>query len=92
MVIPSGPLRENLSALKRADCVVINGNKNSKIEEKIFRINKKMKIFYSKYKPQNIEKFTGKQIVAFAGIGNPDNFFDLLRKNNINVLKEKKVS
>ena len=88
LVIPSGPLRENLSALKRADCVVINGNKNSKIEKKIFRINKKMKIFYSKYKPQNIEKFTGKQIVAFSGIGNPDNFFDLLRKNNINVLKE----
>ncbi len=25
--IPSGPLRENLSALRRADCVVINGKK-----------------------------------------------------------------
>ena len=28
LIIPSGPLRENLSALKRADCIVINGKKN----------------------------------------------------------------
>ena len=27
-LIPSGPLREKLSALKRADCVIINGKKN----------------------------------------------------------------
>ena len=30
--IPSGPLRENLSAIKRADCIVINGRKNIDIE------------------------------------------------------------
>ena len=28
LVIPAGPLREKLSAIKRAECVVINGNKN----------------------------------------------------------------
>ena len=33
--IPSGPLRESLSALKRADYVFINGNKNLEIENKI---------------------------------------------------------
>ena len=26
-------------------------------------------------------------LFAFAGIGNPNNFFDLLRKNNLNVKK-----
>ena len=34
LIIPSGPLRESLSALKRAQCVVINGKKNKKIENK----------------------------------------------------------
>ena len=36
LTIPSGPLREDLSALKRADCVIISGKKNKDIEKKIF--------------------------------------------------------
>ena len=38
-VIPAGPLRENLSALKRVDCIVINGEKNINIENKIYNKN-----------------------------------------------------
>ena len=49
-VIPAGPLREKLSALKRADCILINGNKDTKIENQIYKVNKNAKIFYSKYK------------------------------------------
>ena len=47
LTIPSGPLREDLSALSRADCVVINGKENKDIENKIFNKNKKIKIFYA---------------------------------------------
>ena len=86
--IPSGPLREGLSSLKRASCVVINGKKNSRIESKILQRNKKMNFFYMSYKPQNIEEFKNKRILAFAGIGNPINFFDLLDNNHINVTKK----
>ena len=43
--IPSGPLRDSLSALRKADCVVINGKKNKGIENKIFSKNDKIKIF-----------------------------------------------
>ena len=86
--IPAGPLRENLSALKRADCVVINGKKNTEIENKILDKNKKVKIFYAKYIGKNIDKFKNKKITAFSGIGNPANFFDLLKENNINVINE----
>ena len=75
-LIPSGPLREKLSAISRADCVIINGNKNQELEKKIFEnVNeKKLHIFYSKYKIKNIEKFKNKELIAFAGIGNPSNF------------------
>jgi len=88
LVIPSGPLREDLSALKRANCVIINGKKNIDIENEIFSQNKKIKIFYTKYKPQNINEFKNNKVVAFAGIGNPENFFNLLRDNKIDLVEE----
>ena len=88
LVIPSGPLREDLSALKRANCVIINGEKNIDIESKILNKNKEVKIFYTKYKGQNIDEFKNKKVTAFAGIGNPGNFFNLLKDNNINVVKK----
>ena len=86
-VIPSGPLREGLSAIKRAHCVFINGEADIKIEKKITEINKFIKIYYSKYKPIDIDKFINKKIIAFSGIGNPSNFYDLLRENKLNLIK-----
>ena len=88
LTIPSGPLRESLSALKRANCVVINGEKNRDIENKIFSKNKEIKIFYTKYRAKNISEFKNKKVIAFAGIGNPENFFDLLKDNKIDIEEE----
>ena len=88
LTIPSGPLRESLSALKRANCVVINGEKNKDIENKIFSKNKEIKIFYTKYRAKNIGEFKNKKVIAFAGIGNPENFFDLLKDNKIDIEEE----
>ena len=88
MLIPSGPLREKLSSISRANCVIINGSKNEKLEEEIYKFNKKIKIFYTKYKPLNIEEFINKKIIAFAGIGNPLNFFNLLEKNKLILSKK----
>ncbi len=86
-VIPSGPLREKLNAIIRANCIIINGQKNLEFEKKLYKNmgNKKLHIFYSKYKIKNIEKFENKEITAFAGIGNPSNFFELLRENNLKI-------
>ena len=87
LTIPAGPLREKISALRRADCILINGNKDTKIENQIYKQNKEAKIFYSQYKPLDIERFKEKKICAFAGIGNPSNFFELLKENNLNLIK-----
>ena len=86
--IPSGPLRESLRIVKKCQIIFINGNKNKSFEEVILSISKNTNIYYTKYIPVNIEKFINKKFIAFAGIGNPDNFFDLLIENNVN-LEEK---
>ena len=87
-VIPAGPLREDLSAIKNAHLILINGKKDIHFEEKLFNINKNLKFFYSHYNPINISKFKGKKLLAIAGIGNPDNFFNLLIFNNLNLEKK----
>ena len=88
LVLPSGPLRERLSSLKNTHIVIINGNKSEKFEKVIFNINKNLKIFYSSYQPKNIDTFKNKELVAIAGIGNPENFFQLIEKNNLTIKKK----
>ena len=87
-LFPAGPLRDSLDSLKRSQILIINGNRNKDFEKKIFNISKNIKIFYSKYVPKNIDQFKNKNIFAFAGIGNPNNFFDLLSKYGFNIRKK----
>lgn len=93
LTLPSGPLRESLNSLKKYQIVIINSTKNYKLkkfEEKIKNISNKINIYYSKYVPDplKIKKFRDKKILSFAGIGNPKNFFDLLEKNKLNIVKK----
>jgi tetraacyldisaccharide 4'-kinase len=88
LVLPAGPLREGLSALKNVDVIIINGSKNKKFEEKILSINKKLEIYYSFYKPINLDQFKNKKLLAIAGIGNPENFFQLIEENNLKIEKK----
>ena len=81
-------MRESLNSIKNADIVVINGKKNIEFEKKILSFNKELSFYYSTYEPKNIEKFKNKKLVAIAGIGSPENFFTLLKENNLNIVKE----
>ena len=89
LIIPAGPLRESLLSLKKMDVVIINGKKeDAEFEKKILSINKKLEIFYSHYEPENLDKFRGFDLLAMAGIGNPENFFKILEENNLNIKKK----
>ena len=87
-VLPAGPLRESLNSLNNADIVLINGKKDNKFEEKILNINKNLKIFYSYYKMVDINHLKNKNLLVIAGIGNPENFFQLISKHNLNIQKK----
>ena len=43
---------------------------------------------YYKYVSENISELKNKKLIAFAGIGNPENFFDFLTSNNLNIVKQ----
>ena len=86
-VIPSGPLREKLTALKRCNYVFINGDQNLELEKTINQFNPQIKIFYTQYQLINLDDIKNKKVLAFAGIGNPTNFFDLLKNNNIEIIE-----
>ncbi len=86
--IPSGPLRQRLSSLNNCDIVMINGKKNYEFEEKLKIHNKKLNFFYFNYYPEKLDQLKNRKLIAFAGIGNPENFFSLLKSNRLNIIKE----
>ena len=85
--IPSGPLRENLKSINKCDIAVINGKPNLEFEKKLIKINDNIKIYYSNYNLINKELLTKYNYLAFAGIGNPENFFNLLENEGLQVKK-----
>ena len=88
MLIPAGPLRESVDSLKSAHIIIINGDQNIEFERKLLEINNEISIFYSRYQLIDIEKYKGKKLFVVAGIGNPENFFELIRSQNLNIIKK----
>ena len=87
-VLPAGPLRETLFALKTANIIMINGDKNTEFELKLKKYNHDLKFFYFSYNLKKFEEFKNRKLIAFAGIGNSINFFNTLKDNRLNVIKE----
>ena len=91
--LPSGPLREPFKSIKGSHIIVVNtpmGKPIKRYDYKIKKTDPKIKVFYSKYQPdlKLIKKFKNRKILTFAGIGNPVNFFSLLKKYGLNLKKQ----
>ena len=88
--IPSGPLREGMSNLKKYDAVFLNGNGEeiTTIENIIKNIKPNLEIFKSEYVLLNAEKINLEQnYLVFSGIGNPQTFLKTLKQNNFKIVK-----
>ncbi len=82
LCLPSGPLREAPSRLNKVDYIVYNGGKSSK------QINMQLKsvCFRQVSNPKNhreLDYFANQEVIAIAGIGNPQRFFKQLASLNI---------
>ena len=90
-IIPAGPLREKIESLKNFDVIIINGDpkKNQNILNEIKQINNNINIFETFYKPSNLKEFDKNvNYIAFAGIGNSENFYNIMIENNIKIIKK----
>ncbi len=90
-LMPSGPLREKLSSLKKYDALFLRNEDSG--DEKILNLIKKynhsMKIFYTNYEIMNLRNFQlSDKYLIFSGIGIPQNFKDLLSKKDISIVEE----
>ena len=76
-LIPAGPLREPVAAgLARADAVIISGEDRAGIVESL---PPSLPVFTGRTLPvTDTENWAGRRVLAFAGIGRPEKFFDTL--------------
>jgi tetraacyldisaccharide 4'-kinase len=88
LLLPAGPLRENLSRLQSVDAIVDSGNGvafdvNFKLamQAPMFNMTLQGEHFKSINEPETKQPasyFADKNLVAIAGIGNPERFFNKL--------------
>ncbi len=104
-MLPAGLLREPVSALKRADAVVVTRCDQvaeaqlTQLEEKLQSVNPDMIIARSMHaaicaksidnKEISIGKLKRKKIFAFCGIGNPDAFLSAVKELGLNLVGSK---
>ena len=85
--LPSGPLREPISRLKSVDMIVSNGRegKNQYLME--YQPLPLRPLNTASDEQLELESFSGRTVHAVAGIGNPNNFFSILRRHGIDIVK-----
>lgn len=94
LCLPAGPLREAKTRLNRVDYVVYNGERlqgekePAALEQKSFTMRLQPVCFRQVANPSvtlPAEAFSGQNVTAMAGIGNPQRFFDTLTSLSISI-------
>jgi len=93
-IFPRGRLREPVSGLKRANLVIITKSQeqNQELIFKLGKINPGLKIFKMRYRAVNAEQFLGKKVFTFAGIGDPEYFFQTIKRAKMELVGERAFS
>ncbi|MBR0237866.1 MAG: tetraacyldisaccharide 4'-kinase [Thermoguttaceae bacterium] len=100
-ICPRGFLRESLSALRRAQCVVITRadrvaeSELEQIEQHVLSYNRNLILARACHRPgvlrrlfgqtESLSTITGKRVMAFCGLGNPDGFRQTVESLDCNV-------
>ncbi len=95
MTIPAGPLRESFYNIKNYDHIFLNGNLENidNLTKEIREINSNINIYFGKYEPINLNEFDkDKKYFVFSGIGNHKSFVSMIRKYELDVLKDLEFS
>jgi tetraacyldisaccharide 4'-kinase len=89
-LLPAGPLREDVSRVKKINLVVINGESVQKIDFPFYQ----MKLLPLKFQRVNnpsqvisIAELKNKTVHAVSGIGNPNNFFAMLKTLGLKIIE-----
>ncbi len=100
-LLPSGRLREPLSAIRRADIVVITRTDRAPALESIVRRYSQAPLFYAQTELESVlraprldlewlmQNRSSARVFAFCGIGNPRGFFDDLGRWGFQVVGER---
>lgn len=94
-VFPAGPLREPVEdGLQRADAFIVVGKDKAAVKEWVEKRLMSLP-FIATHIEQDVAKIaqlSGKKVLAFAGIGYPDKFFDMLRDYGCDVVETQAFS
>ena len=94
-VFPAGPLREPLrDGLKRANAFVVVGKDKAGIKKWIGGQYENLPFIgmHIEQDVAKIEQLSGKKVFAFAGIGYPEKFFDMLKEYGCDVVETRSFS
>jgi tetraacyldisaccharide 4'-kinase len=85
-LFPAGPLRETVeSGLKKSDVVLIIGEKNESLEDRLHRIRPNIPLGHAKMKVVGTRKFDNNNVIGFCGLGYPEKFRKTLDEIGLNV-------
>lgn len=76
-VMPAGPMRETLlSGLEKVRAIILIGDETPAF---ITNLPASVPVLRARIEPINGSEFAGKKVLAFAGIGRPQKFYDTLK-------------
>jgi tetraacyldisaccharide 4'-kinase len=80
-VMPAGPLREPLNdGVSRANAIILMGADTTGAADAVRRIDPDKPIFDARLAPlSSAQRYVGAKVLAFAGIGRPEKFFQTLK-------------